>query len=368
MPTSPPSLSLQALNRATLARQLLLERESVTPLRAVQRLAGLQAQLPRPPHLGLWTRLEGYDPKKLSRLVVQRKVVRAPLMRCTLHLVTATDFLAMRGSLQPALTRAMKSALRGRMDGVDLEAVVKAARAHLRRNPGTFEDIRGYLADVFPNADHRALGYAVRTQLPLILVPEDQRWSYPASSDFSLAEEWLDSPVELTDARPHELVKRYLAAFGPATPKDAQTWSGLGNLRETFEELRPRLSVLRDEKGRELFDLPRAPRPHAKVRAPVRYLPDFDNLVLAHDDRSRLLDEAHLKKVSLPNLRVLPTFLVDGRVAGTWKTEATKKVARLQLTSFADLTAKSRRELEKEGELLLAFVAPEITTREVRFV
>jgi len=210
------------------------------------------------------------------------------------------------------------------------------------------------------------MAYAIRMHLPLVQVPTDDAWGFPAASDFALADDWLGKKIPTEEAPAHMLVRRYLAAFGPATPKDAQVWSGLQSLRAAFEELRPELVTFRDERKRELFDLPDAPRPDEDTPAPVRFLPEFDNLVLAHDDRTRVIADEHRPKVTLKNLQVRATFLVDGFVAGAWKVERKKKTATLVLEPFGKLTKKTLTELEREGEALLRFVEEDAEARDVR--
>lgn len=361
------TLSDRQLNRATLARQLLLERANVTPLRAVEALAGLQAQLPRPPYLGLWSRLQGFQNERLSKLLHQRKLVRATMMRCTLHLVSAKDYVALRPAIQPALNKAMRSALGKRANSLDLETLVQGAAEYFTDSPRQFNALRAHLAEAHPGGDERAMAYAIRTQLPLVQVPTDTTWGYPGTADFTPAATWLDTAIDTDVATPEGLVRRYLAAFGPATPGDAQTWSGLSGLRETFEAMRGKLVTFRDERGRELFDLPKAPRPAANTSAPVRFLPDYDNLVLAHDDRRRLIDDAHRPKVCLKNLRILPTFLIDGRVAGTWAIEAKKRRAVLRISAFDSVSAKSKAALKIEGEALCRFVEKDAQSVEITF-
>ncbi|HEX5830464.1 MAG TPA: winged helix DNA-binding domain-containing protein [Gemmatimonadaceae bacterium] len=360
----PTTLSLRALNRATLARQMLLERHACTPLDALERLMGLQAQVARPPFLGLWTRLRGFERAQLLALAAGRQAVRATMMRGTLHLVTAADYLRFRMPLQPMLTAAMRSVSRG--DGAfALEPVLRAARTLLAEGPRTFDEIRAHLAVHIPEANERLMGYAVRVQLPLVMVPTAGAWGWDPKSEFALADAWLGiAPHE--DASPHALVRRYLAAFGPATPADASAWSGLRGLRPVFETLRPELVVFRDEAGRELFDLPDAPRPDPDASAPVRFLPDFDNLVLAHDDRARVLAPEHRARIVSKNLIVAPTFLVDGRVAGTWRITRSRGTAVLTLNPFGALGRRLRGELEEEGTALLRFVEEGAKVYEVR--
>jgi hypothetical protein len=360
-------LTTRALNRATLARQMLLARQKCTLVEAIERLVGLQAQLARPPFIGLWSRVEGFVREDLNRLLVRREVVRATMMRGTLHLLTARAYRSLRAPIQPVLSQAMASVLRGRADALDIEEVVGHARRYFEEEPRTFEELRDHLLSLHPKADERAMGYAVRMHLPLVQVPADAAWGYPGTADFTVAETWLGEPMG-TDDRPHTLVLRYLAAFGPATPADAQTWSGLKGLKGVFEELRSKLSTFQDEQGRELFDLADAPRPPEDTPTPVRFVPDYDTLVLAHADRTRIVADEHRGRIALPNLRILPTFLVDGFVAGTWKIERKKAQATLVVEPFGALAKKAREELEREGEALLRFVEGDAGAFEVRFV
>ena len=274
-------LSRRALNRALLARQMLLAREEISALGAVHRLVGLQAQQAQPPFIGLWTRLARFERAELARLIHGREVIRAPLMRGTLHLMTAADYLSFRGALQPALSAGMRSVLRDRTKTLDIPAITAAARRYFGEQPRTFTELRAALMGVFPSGDERAMGYAARMHLPLVVVPDDSGWAFRSDANFALAESWLGKPPA-TDERPHELVMRYLAAFGPASATDVQAWSALAGIREVLEELRPQLVTFRDDRKRELFDLPDAPRPSEDTPAPARFLPGFDNLILSH--------------------------------------------------------------------------------------
>jgi hypothetical protein len=361
-----PVLSKDELNRATLARQMLLARERTTALRAIERLAGLQAQLAKPPFLGLWSRVAGFHAEELTKLAHARKAVRATAMRGTLHVLSAKDYLALRPALQPMLAENWKAVLGARGRGIDVGAVTVAARRLLDERPRTFEALRDELGRLWPRLDVRALGYAVRTHLPLVQVPADTRWGWPGAACFAPAESWLGKAVPASgDAAP--LVLRYLGAFGPAGVRDAQAWSGLRDLKGAFESLRPKLAVFRDEKGRELFDLPRAPRPPARTPAPVRFLPDYDNLMLGHDDRSRVVADAHRPKLATKNLRILASFLVDGFIRGTWRIERAGPAAALVLEPFEDLSRKARAELAEEGRALLRFAEPDARSFDVGF-
>ncbi|MNR87065.1 hypothetical protein D3C72_179260 [compost metagenome] len=358
-------LSLKALNRATLARQMLLRREAASALDAVARLAGLQAQVAKPPYLGLWSRLEGFRREELLDALYRREVIRATAMRGTLHVLTASDYVALRPVLQPMLSAGMASTLRARAATLDVAELVAAATAFFEEKPRTFTELRAHLMGRYPDGDERAMGFAVRTHLPLAMVPNESTWGFPADSDFTTAAAWLGTAIAENED-PTELVRRYLAAFGPATVADAQTWSGLKGLKSTFEAMRSELVTFRDARKRELFDLPDAPRPSEETDAPVRFLPEYDNLVLAHADRSRLIAEEFRPQIVTTNLKVLATFLVDGRVAGTWKVTRKGKGATLVLEPFEAIAAPIRDALAEEGLQALRFSEEDAQTFDLK--
>jgi hypothetical protein len=360
------ALTQKELNRALLARQMLLAREESPALAVIERLVGLQAQLARPPFVGLWSRSAGFVREELRALIESRQVVRATLMRCTLHLMSARDYAAFRPVLQPALTLGMRAVLRDRVTSFDMEAVLARARRVFAERPRTFTELRAALVERFPGADERAMGYAVRTQLPLIVMPGEQEWGYRADADFALVEGWLETLAE-TDARPHALVLRYLAAFGPASAGDVQAWSGLTGLAAVLNELRPQLQVFRDGRKRELFDLPEAPRPPSDTPAPARFVAEFDNLILSHADRTRVIADEHRRVVITTNGQVLGTILVDGFVAGTWKVARVRKTATLTVSPFAPLPSPAKAELAAEGEKLARFLQPDADQLNLRF-
>ena len=341
-------LTRRALNRALLHRQLLLRRWKLSPSQAVERLVGLQAQATNPPYYGLWTRLDGFERDKLSALITNRKLVRIVLMRSTLHLVTASDCLALRPTLQPMLDRAFAHSawLRG-LDGVDLDEVAKLGRELVEHRPLSNADLGAELAKTWPDRDPNALVQVIRTKLPIVQLPPRGIWGVGGQPTGTTAEAWLKSP--LSPIAPDDLVLRYLAAFGPAGVRDAQTWSGLTRLGEVFDRLRPRLRTFADDNGVELFDLPRAARPDPDTPAPVRFLPEYDNTLLSFADRSRIIAEQHRPRVFTNNGQIHGTVLVDGFVAATWKLGR----AGLTVTPFGRLG--HRDEIEAEGERLKAF-------------
>ena len=361
-------LTLRELNRATLARQMLLERENVSVPQAVERVLGLQAQVVSPPYVGLWTRLGDFEREDLTQLTLERRVVRATLMRATLQLMTADDYLLLRPALQPALTRSMRSITGKRLDGVNIDRLVGAAKEFFEEEPRTFAELRPLLSELEPERDQSALAYAVRTQLPLVQVPSGGVWGYSGKAPFTTPERWLGRSSSGSED-PRTLVLRYLAAFGPATVRDVQTWSGRTRLKESVEEIKPDLRIFTDENGNELLDLPDAPLPPGNTPAPPRFVPDYDNLVLSHADRGRVVSEVHRKKVFLSAARVRATFIIDGFVRGAWKVEKARKAATLLVEPFEPLPTGDRDVLAEEGERLVRFLAePQgAETFEVRF-
>jgi len=359
-------MSVRALNRATLARQFLLQRETVPPLAVIERLAGMQSQWPRSPFVGLWTRLKKFERAELLELLNKKKAVRGTMYRGTLHLLSADDYRQFRTVIQPLLTKGMRAIVSQRQAGIDTDAIVDAARAFLKKGPRTFEETRDHLVTVFPDTNDRAMGYIARMMLPLVMIPIDATWGFPTASQFGLAEQWMGRPIA-KEAGAGLLILRYLAAFGPASVADAQTWSGLQGLKAEFEKLRPKLMVLRDERKRELFDLPDAPRPSEDVPAPVRFLPDFDNLLLGHQDRRRVIADAHKSRIFTPGLRVEPSVLVDGFAAASWKVERKKGVATLLIDPFETLAKATRDEVEVEADRLVRFLEPDAANFAIAF-
>jgi len=358
-------LNMRELNRTTLARQMLLERETLPASAAVERLVGLQAQLASAPYVGLWTRLRDFRREDLAREIENRKVVKATLMRATLHLCTADDYLRFRTALKPLLIGASGEIAKRRDADFDLDKVLKEARKFIGEKPRTFAEISDMLTKLMPDNDVGAMRYSVRTHIPLVQVPINTGWSYSNKPEFTLAESWIGRPVSPEDNL-RELVFRYLAAFGPASVTDAQTWLGM-KLKETFEKLRTELQTCRGEGRTELFDLPDAQFPAEDVPAPVRFLPEYDNLLLSHSNRSRVIADECRSKVYLPGLRVAATILVDGFVRGAWKIEKAKTAATLVIEPFGKLTKKDRAALTEEGERLVRFVEPKAKSFEVRF-
>jgi hypothetical protein len=359
-------LTVRGLNRALLARQWLLGRVRRGVPAALEHLVGLQAQNTPSPYLALWSRLEGFRPEALARLLRARRAVRLALYRSTIHLVTARDCLTLRPVIQPVLTRAHAASPFGkRLAGVELGPLVAKARVLLEEGPLTTSELGARLAALRPGADAEALGYAARAFLPLVQVPPRGVWGEGGPPRCAHAEAWLGGALA-TDPSPDALARRYLAAFGPATAADFQTWSGLSGGAAIFTRLGPKLRVFVDERGRELFDVPRGPLPDPDTPAPPRFLPDYDNAFLAHAARARIVAAEDLPRMRAENA-FLPPFLVDGFVRGTWKVERGKDRATLVLRPFARLSSRDRDGVAREGDALLALLAADARRRDLRF-
>jgi hypothetical protein len=349
-------LDRRDLNRALLARQLLLRRHDLPVADALEHLVGLQAQEPQEPYAGLWSRLVGFQPAELAELLLSRRAVRTLLMRRTLHLVTARDCVALRPVHQAMLVSRMWSTLRRVLPGVDLDELTKLGRPLFEERPRMLTEAAREVAGRWPGVEPRSLGDALSTLVPLVQVPPRGLWGERGAAHNTTIEAWLGRPLEpATPAAVDALVLRYLAAYGPAAAADIRAWSGLSGLRESVQRLRPSLRTFRDERGRELLDVPDGALPDAQTPVPPRFLPAFDNAVLGYDDRSRVIDAEH-RGLSVTGARLL---LVDGRVSGTWSVTADTGGATLRITPLRTLTTDERDAVVTEGESLLTMYQPE---------
>lgn len=363
---SGPLLTQRALSRATLARQLLLERSAATPEELLVRLVGLQAQEATSWYTSFWTRLPAFDAASVSSLLESRAIVRIALMRSTIHLVTADDALRLRPLLQPAVERPMKTReWRKRLSALHRDTLAEQGRALLDRAPLTNVELGRALADRWQGPEPGDIAMGVRVWVPLVQVPPRGLWGQSGGARHAPLESWVGRALDPTMTS-EELVTRYLGAFGPATVADAQAWSGLTGLRAVFDRLRPSLLTFSDERGRELFDLPDAPRPAEDTLAPPRFLADYDNVLLGHADRSRFItDELRKRLMSEIGMYSWGSLLVDGRVAGLWRIEREGDDARLRIRTVVPVSKSSLREVSAEGMRLFAFWAPEARTTDI---
>ena len=349
------TLTLRELNRATLARQLLLRRHRLSVTQALERVAGLQAQWPPSPYIGLWTRLDRFRAEDLVRAVARRQVVKATLMRTTLHLVTARDYLAYGGVYRATRIRELERQVAALGESADFAEEGKRLAAFAAEQPRSRPELLALLGRPKLTIDERApwlAWYGLSAHAGLLHGPDASAWRWhTGSSTFVPARPWLGADGEGGDAAAPHLVRSYLAAFGPASRADIAKWSGLARVHVDGGLAQLQLRRFVDEHGRELYDLPRAPLPPGGTAVPVRLLPRFDNLVLSHDDRRRVVSDEH-RALVIEGGEVRPTFLVDGFVAGIWTLEG----GRVRLEPFVSLSRSVRRELAEEASRLEAFV------------
>ena len=365
-------MSRRALGRATLARQLLLERADLDPVAAVQRLVGLQAQAPWAPYYQLLSRLERFAPDDLGQLLVDRTLVRAVTMRGTIHLMTVPDAFAIRPLVTPVLERGLTAQKERReaLAGADLDAITAAGRPLVAAEALTPKELGARLAEQFPGVDPAALATVVRDRVPTVQTTPRAVWGKQGTPKLMALDAWVagatgGAPTDPGPMALDELVRRYLAAFGPASVKDVQQWSGLTRLGEVVEAMADELVTFTDEDGATLHDLPDAPRPDADTEAPVRLVGEFDNLLLSHHDRRRFLRDEDRPRLATLNGIQPATLLVDGSVVGWWKIErarATKKVgasATVVVEPWRRLPTGARPAIRAEAGRLLDRVAPD---------
>jgi len=359
-------LSQRAVNRATLARQLLLERATGGLTETLEHLVGMQAQAPNAPYVALWSRLAGFDPAELAAPLLERRVVRGWFQRCTVHLVTARDAIGLRALTQPVAARTFAGSPFSRgVVGLDLTELVSTGQALLTDTPRTRPELGRLLAERYPGRDGTSLAMAVNLLAPMVQVPPRGVWGAAGPAALAPLESWLrPGPAALgtpsgVEPSVDDLVLRYLGAFGPATARDAQTWSGLTRLREVVERLRPKLRAFRDEQGGELVDLPDAPRPDPDTPAPPRFLPEYDNLLLSHADRTRVIPDGRAVPLPPGNGGNTGTLLVDGAFRATWTIARGNGRATLTVDPFGKLPRRDAAAVSAEGARLLAFTDPD---------
>jgi hypothetical protein len=348
-------LDRRALNRALVSRQLLAERHRLSASATVERLVGMQGQAPNLPYVGLWARLEGFRQQELSRLVETRQAVRVSLLRNTIHLVTSRDAFGLKPLFMPLHERGYtRGSPWGKgMTERDLTAIRESGREIMGEKPRTVAELAKLLHLRFPGRDGLAMAYGVRYMVPLVFTTPRGIWQATGPVTLTTFEAWMGRPPGPA-ITPEKLVLRYLGAFGPASPADMRAWSGLA-MRPAFEKLRPRLRTLRAEDGGELFDVPTAPRPPSDMEVPVRLLPDYDNILLGHADRSRIMPRGrHLGMFNSAGV-MQGVVLVDGFVRAMW----TPARHGLLVAPFTKALSKAEKQtIEPEARNLLEFLAP----------
>ena len=364
----------RALNRATLARQLLLRRHGLPVVEAIERVVGLNAQAPNVPYVWAWARLAGFRHDELTRAIEDRRVVRSTLVRATQHVVAAPDFGWLRQVLTPLLARVQRNAFGRQTAGVDLDELAAHAEALLSGAQLTRPELGRALGERWPDVERTALGWSAQYLVPVVHPAPSGTWNVLGPTPFALASEWLAGLGERAGAGPapeeaaRTLVRRYLAGFGPATTSDIRAWSGVAGLKEVVAGMGDELRTFRDERGRTLVDLPDAPRPGADADAPVRLLGEFDDLLLAYHDRSRMMSAEARARVCVGDA-VYPTVLVDGAVAALWSVARDDDgAAVLTVSPFARLSPATADAIAAEGADLLAFVHADATATDVRIL
>jgi hypothetical protein len=346
--TAPRTLTTRELNRALLARQLLLRRARLSLPEALERMGGLQAQYAPSMYIGLWSRLEGFERATLTRALERRTVIQATLLRSTIHLVSARDYwpwaIAINASRRAHWLRVARDAPR------EPEMQAAARRLYAALEGGTMRR-----AEIEALLGKRA-AQAINLWLNLVRAPPSGTWERRRADLYAAAEDWLGPPLAGVDeaAGLDLLVRRYLAGFGPASRGDVASFTGvpIGTLQPVLDGLR--LRRFRAEDGGELIDLPRAPLPPADTPAPVRFLPTWDATLLVHARRTQILPEEHRPRIfNTKTPQSVPTFLVDGAVAGTWRHDA----GRVDVEPFGRLDRASTRALREEAARLAAFHA-----------
>lgn len=358
---APRILSDRELNRALLARQFLMKRSAISPVAAIERLAGLQAQWAPAPYIGLWSRLVKFARSDLEEALAARTVVKATLMRGTLHLVSAKDYPALSVATTRSRPERWAPASRRLADaGTIHRATIKyAQRARTREELARFLETQGVTAEL----SRPMLWWLIASHGWLVHVPPSGTWAHRLSGDLIAADAWIRSAREPDlDAAVRVTVQRHLGAFGPATVDDISSWSSIRTpaIRAALAALGTRVRTFADARGRTLYDLVGAPLPSEDTDAPVRYLPKWDSTLLAYapPERVRILTEAHRKTVIAKNGDVAQTVLVDGMVAGTWSVAAKPGAAVVTVTPFGRVARADRAALVDEGERLARFVAP----------
>jgi len=343
------TLTTRELNRALLARQFLLERSSLPMVATIERIGGLQTQYAPSGYIGLWSRMRDFHRGTLTEALHQRRVIQGTLLRSTIHMVSARDYWLFLAAIRQARQDWWRRVTRHEISELDMEAAVGALRELLAKGPRRADEMRGILAE--RGLPSFAFG-GVAQWLEMVRVPPSGTWEQRRADLYGIAAAWIRPAAHDEAAGLEHLIRRYLGAFGPASVREIADWGGIPHTKLLPVLGRISLRRFRDEKGKELIDLPRAPLPDADTLAPVRFLPTWDATLLVHARRTQILPEKYRPLVF--NTRTphsVPTFLIDGAVAGTWRVERD----RVELKPFEPIPKSVRPEVDEEAQRLAAF-------------
>jgi winged helix DNA-binding protein len=346
------TLTTRELNRALLARQFLLERSSLPMVVTLERIGGLQTQYAPSGYIGLWSRVRNFRRSALTEALHQRRVIQGTLLRSTIHMVSVRDYWLFLAAIRQPRQDWWRRVTRHQVSELDMEAAVRALRDQLASGPRRADELRGIIAD--RGLPAFAFG-GVAQWLDMVRVPPTGTWEQRRADLYGLAETWIRSATHSESAALEHVIRRYLGAFGPATAREIADWGGIPPAKLVPVLERMSLRHFRDEKGKDLIDLPRAPLPDAGTPAPVRFLPTWDATLLVHARRTQILPERYRPLVfNTKTPHSVPTFLIDGAVAGTWRVEA----GRVELKPFEPIPKSMRREVDEEATRLAAFFGP----------
>jgi hypothetical protein len=343
------TLTTRELNRALLARQFLLERSSLPMVAIIERIGGLQTQYAPSGYIGLWSRMRNFRRDSLTTALQQRRVIQGTLLRSTIHMVSARDYWLFLAAIRGPRRDWWQRVTRHQISEPDMESAVRAIREQLAKGPRRSDDLKRILAE--RSLPSFALG-GVAQSLEMVRVPPSGTWEQRKADLYGLAETWTRPTAHAEAAGLEHVVRRYLGAFGPASVREIADWGGVPPAKLVPVLAQMSLRRLSDEKGKDLIDLPKAPLPGADTPAPIRFLPTWDATLLVHARRTQILPERYRPLVF--NTRTphsVPTFLIDGAVAGTWRVEG----GRVELKPFEPIPRSVKREVDDEAERLAAF-------------
>lgn len=347
--TAERTLTTRELNRALLARQFLLERSTLPLVTTIERIGGLQTQYAPSGYIGLWSRMRDFRRDALTEALHRRRVIQGTLLRSTIHMVSPRDYWLFLAAIRQPRQDWWRRVTRHQISDLDMEAAVRALREQLAKGPRRADELKAILAE--RGLPSFAFG-GVAQWLDMIRVPPSGTWEQRRADIYGLADSWMRPTAHAESAGLEHVIRRYLGAFGPASVREIADWAGIPNPKLVPVLKGMSVRRFRDEKGKELIDLPRAPLPEADIPAPVRFLPTWDATLLVHARRTQILPERYRPLVfNTKTPHSVPTFLIDGIVAGTWRVES----GRVELKPFEPIPKSVRGEVDDEAHRLAAF-------------